>query len=115
VATSVFVLPIIAGKEDLDREMLRRLAAPGPEHDAYVDARRAQGITREAVWHQRTPMGTLAIVLMEGDDLTAAMGAMIAGQDLFNTQFRQFVKEVHGVDLATDAPPDVTPIVDNQL
>jgi hypothetical protein len=115
VATSVFVLPIVPGKEDLDRESLQQMAAPGPAHDAYVEARRSQGITREAVWHQRTPMGTFAIVLMEGDDIAAAMGAMITGQDPFNTQFRQFVKEVHGVDLAADAPPDVTPIVDNRF
>lgn len=60
-------------------------------------------------------MGTFAIVLMEGNDIAAAMGAMITGQDPFNTQFRQFVKEVHGVDLAADPPPDVTPIVDNRL
>ena len=116
MATSVFVLPIVPGKEDFDRETLQRMAAaPGPEHDAYVEARRAQGVTREAVWHQRTPMGTFAIVLMEGDDLNAAMGAMITGQDPFNTRFREFVKEVHGVDLAADAPPDVTPIVDNRF
>ena len=115
MATSVFVLPIVPGKEDFDRESLQQMAAPGPQHDAYVAARRAQGITREAVWHQRTPMGTFAIVLMEGDDLGAAMGAMIAGQDAFSTQFRAFVKEVHGVDLAADPPPDVTPIVDNRF
>jgi hypothetical protein len=115
LATSAFVLPIVPGKEDFDRESLQRMAVPGPEHDAYVEARRAQGITREAVWHQRTPMGTFAIVLMEGDDLTAAMGAMISSQDPFSTQFRQFVKEVHGVDLAADPPPDVTPIVDNRF
>jgi hypothetical protein len=115
VATLVFVLPIVQGKEDFDRESLQRMAAPGPERDAYVAARRAQGITREAVWHQRTPMGTSAIVLMEGDDPNAAMGAMITSQDPFDTQFRQFVKEVHGVDLAADAPPDVTPVVDNRF
>jgi len=112
VATSVFVLPILPGKEDVDRDTLQGMAAPGPEHDAYVEARRSQGVTREAVWHQRTPMGTFAIVLMEGDDIDAAMGAMIAGQDPFNVQFRRFVQDVHGVDLAGDAPPDVTPIVD---
>jgi hypothetical protein len=89
------------------------MAGPGPEHDGYVAARRSQGITREAVWHQRTPMGTFAIVLMEGQDINAAMGAMITGQDPFNTRFRQFVKDVHGVDLAGDPPPDVTQIVDN--
>jgi hypothetical protein len=50
-----------------------------------------------------------------GSDLNAAMGAMISSQDPFSTQFRQFVKEVHGVDLAADPPPDVTPIVDNRF
>ena len=115
MATSIFVMPIVPGKEELDRETLQGLASPGPEHDAYVAARRAQGITREAVWHQRTPMGTFAIVLMEGDDLAGAMGAMMHGDDPFNVRFREFVKDVHGVDLAADAPPDVTPIVDNSF
>ena len=115
VATSVFVMPIIPGKEDLDRETLQRLAAPGPEHDAYVAARRAQGISREAVWHQKTPMGTFAIVLMEGADLVGAMGAMMHSDDPFNRQFREFVKDVHGVDLANDAPPDVMPITDTRF
>jgi hypothetical protein len=115
VATSVFVMPIIPGKEDLDRETLRHLASPGPEHDAYAAARRAQGITREAVWHQQTPMGTFAIVLMEGEDLARAMAAMMHGDDPFSQQFRDFVKDVHGVDLAAGGAPDVTPIVDNSF
>ena len=40
-------------------------------------ARRAQGLTREAVWHQTTPMGTFAIVVLEGDDIQSSLG-MIA-------------------------------------
>jgi hypothetical protein len=60
-------------------------------------------------------MGTFAIVLLEGDDIGAAMGAMITGEDPFNTRFREFIKEAHGVDLAADAPPDVTPVVDNRF
>jgi len=109
MATSVFILPIIPGKEDFDRETLQHMAAPGADHDGYVAARRSQGITREAIWHQRTPRGTFAIVLMEGDDINAAMGAMITGQDPFNTQFRQFVKGVHGVDLAEGPAPRCDP------
>ena len=41
VATSV-ILPIIPGKEALDRETLQHAVSPGPEHDGYVAARRAQ-------------------------------------------------------------------------
>ena len=43
MATSVFILPVVPGKEDLDRETLQQMAAPGPGHDAYVEARRSQG------------------------------------------------------------------------
>jgi hypothetical protein len=115
MATSVFVMPIVPGKEELDRETLQRFAVPGPEHDAYAAARRAQGITREAVWHQRTPMGTFAIVLMEGDDLAGALASMTHGDDPFNRQFREFVHDVHGVDLAAGGAPDVTPVIDNSF
>jgi hypothetical protein len=115
VATAVFVMPIIPGKEELDRQTLQGLSTPGPEHDAYAATRRAQGVTREAVWHQATPMGTFAIVLMEGDDLAGAMAAMTSSDDPFNAQFREFVKDVHGVDLATDGAPDITPIIDNRF
>jgi hypothetical protein len=83
------VLPIIPGEEDLDREALQRTASPGPERDAYVAARRAAGITREAAWHQTTPMDTLAIVRLEGDDVAASMGTMITSDDPFDSQFRE--------------------------
>jgi hypothetical protein len=115
MGTSVFVLPIVPGKEDFDRETLQSMASPGPQRDAYVAARRAAGITREAVWHQNTPMGTFAIILMEGDDLGASMGAMITSDDPFDSQFREFVKDVHGVDLANDPPPDVMQIMDERF
>lgn len=115
MATSVFVLPIVPGKEALDRETLQGMAAEGPPRDAYVAARRAAGITREAVWHQDTPMGTFAIILMEGDDPAAAMGTIINSDDPFDEQFRAFVKDVHGVDLRSDAPPNVTPIIDERF
>jgi hypothetical protein len=115
MGTSVFVLPIIPGKEDLDRETLQSAASPGAQRDAYVAARRAAGITREAVWHQKTPMGTFAIVLMEGDDLQASMRAMVTSDDPFDSRFREFVKDVHGVDLANDPPPDVTQIMDERF
>ena len=74
MAAFAFPMPVVPGKEQFDAETLRRMSAPGPERDAYVAARRSQGIAREAVWHQKTPMGTFAIVLLEGDDLAASFG-----------------------------------------
>lgn len=84
MATIVFALPILPGKEAVDREMLERLNAPGPEKDAYVSARRAQGITREQVWHQVTPNGTLAIIVLEGDDLMSVLDVSATSDDPFH-------------------------------
>ena len=112
MATLAFAMPIIPGKEDLDRESIQRMSAPGPEHDAYVEARRAQGFTREAVWHQGTPDGTMAIVVLEGDDPAQAFGQMATSDDPFAQRFRALVKEVHGVDLASDPPPTIELISD---
>ena len=115
MATFVFALPLLPGKAEADREGLQRLAAPGPERDAYVAARRAQGLKREAVWHQVTPTGTLALVLLEGDDIGRSFGQIATSDDPFAVRFREFVKEVHGVDLATDPPPAVSPISDTSF
>jgi hypothetical protein len=112
VATFAFVMPVVPGKEETDAEMLRRMGSPGPEHDAYVAARRSQGLTREAVWHQKTPMGTFAIIVLEGDDIAASFGAIASSDEPFAAQFREFVKDVHGVDLAKDPPPDVDLLID---
>jgi hypothetical protein len=115
MATMVFVLPILPGKEDVDREMLEGLSTPGPARDAYLAARRAQGLTRETVWHQKTPNGTLAIIVLEGDDVASALGVSATSDDPFHQQFREFVKDVHGVDLANDPPPDISLITDTQF
>jgi hypothetical protein len=69
-----FVAPIAPGKEQLDADMFERFTV-GDEREAHGAARRAAGVTREPVWHQRTPDGgALAIVLLEADDVEAAFG-----------------------------------------
>jgi hypothetical protein len=112
LATFAFVLPIIAGKEETDRTAMERVGVPGPDRDAYVAARRAAGLRREAVWHQKTPMGTFAIVLLEGDDVPASLRAMANSDQPFDRQFRELVRDVHGVDLQKDPPPDVSLVGD---
>jgi len=112
MATYAFVMPVVPGKEEIDAEMLRRMGAPGPEHDAYISARRSQGLTHEAVWHQKTPMGTFAIILLEGADMAASFGKIASSDEPFAVQFREFVKSVHNVDLANDPPPDVELLLD---
>jgi hypothetical protein len=107
-----FVAPILPGKEELDAETMERLAS-GPGREEYAAARRAAGVTREAIWHQKLPDGTtLAIVLLEADDPQAAFAHIASSEAEFDRSFRAMVQEVHGFDLATAEPPEVRPIAD---
>lgn len=112
--TIAFVVPVLPGKEATDADTLERFST-GEEKDAYASRRRAQGFTREAVWHQKTPDGTLAIVLLEADDLESAFGAIATSDDPFDVRFRAFVQDVHGVDLANDPRPEIRPVVDTRF
>lgn len=110
-----FVAPILPGKEQLDAESFQRFSA-GDERDEYVAARRAAGLTREALWHQTTPDGTtLAIVLIEADDVESAFGHIVTSDAPFDRRFREMVEEVHGFDLASAPPPDVRLISDTRF
>lgn len=109
-----FVAPILPGKEQVDAEAFEQFAR-GDEHDAYVAARRAAGVTREAVWHQTTDQGTLAIVLLEADDVEAAFRHIVTSEAPFDRRFRAMLQEVHGFDLASAPPPDVRPISDTRF
>ena len=110
-----FVAPILPGKEELDAETMTRLSS-GDQRDEYAAARRAAGVTREAIWHQKTPDGTtVAIVLLEADDAEAAFGHIARSDTPFDSAFRTMVEEVHGFDLATAQPPDVRLIADTHF
>jgi hypothetical protein len=48
-----FAMPVVSGKEELDRNTLEEIAGPRlAEHEA---AMRDAGISRHAAWHQQTP------------------------------------------------------------
>jgi hypothetical protein len=112
--TLAFVMPILPGKEKTDLEALERVST-GEERDAHVAARRSQGVTREAVWHQKTPDGTLAVVMLEADDLESVFRTLATSNEPFDRRFREFVQDVHGVDLANDPPPDVRLVSDTRF
>ena len=106
-----FVLPVLPGKEEIDREAMQRFAH-GDEKDAFAESQRSHGITRHAVWHQETLNGTLAIVLLEADDIEKALTGAATSNDPFDERFRALVRDVHGVDLTNDPPPRVQPVID---
>ena len=106
-----FAVPVVSGKEELDRKTLEEIGGPRlAEHEA---AMRDAGISRHAAWHQQTPDGTLALVYMEAPD-EAAIRKFTASDAPFNAWFREVMKEVHGVDISQPGPP-VTKVLDVQL
>lgn len=73
-------------------------------------------MSHETVWSQRTPDGRLmAVVLMEADDVNAVLGNLATSEDPFTAKFRSFLEDVHGVDITTDALPEVTMVSDTRF
>ena len=57
----------------------------------------------------------MAVVLMEGTDLDAVLGNLATSADPFTARFRDFLMEVHRVDLTKDPLPDVTLLSDTRF
>jgi hypothetical protein len=93
-----FSIPIVRGKEELDRRTLDEML--GERREEYQAALRQAGITRQAIWHQDTPDGTVAVVYVEGDDPQASVARFSSSDEPLNTWFREQMKEVHGVDIS---------------
>lgn len=93
-----FVLPIVPGKEELDRSTLEEMM--GARRDEHEAAMRRDEITRHAAWHQETPDGTVAVVYIEADDPEAAMRGFGSSDEPFNRWFRERMQEVHGIDIS---------------
>jgi hypothetical protein len=98
-----FCAPILPGKEQADLDGFEEVR--GSRREDYEASRRRAGITREIVWHQETPNGTVAVVYLEADDVGASMQALGTSDDPFDQWFRDLIGEVHGIDLSEGGPP----------
>jgi hypothetical protein len=99
-----FVAPLLPGKSDTDSANMAS-CDHGDRQADHVASRGRAGITREAVWLQPTPMGEVAVVYMEADDLEAAFKALGASEHPFDRWFRDRVRDVHGINLEDGFPP----------
>jgi hypothetical protein len=93
-----FSIPVVPGKEELDRRTFDEML--GARREEYEAALRQAGVTRQAIWHQETPDGTVAVVYVEGDDPEAGIAQFGSSDAPLNTWFREQMKEVHGVDIS---------------
>ena len=92
-----FSIPVVPGNEELDRRTFDEML--DARRDEYEAALRQAGITRQAVWHQETPGGIVAVDV-EGDDPEAGIAQFGSSDEPLNTWFREQMKEVHGVDIS---------------
>lgn len=93
-----FSIPVVPGKEAIDRITLDEML--GERRNEYEAALRRAGITRQAIWHQSTPDGTVAVVYVEGDDPETNLARFSSSNDPLNSWFRERMKDVHGVDIS---------------
>jgi hypothetical protein len=99
----VFALPIVRGKEDLYHQTWDELA--GARRDEYAAAWKDAGVTRQAVWHQKTPGGgTLAIIYIEATDPDAPQRFVSSDTDI-SRWFMQRMDEVYGRDFTQPPLP----------
>ena len=102
--TLAFAVPILPDKTDADRAAMESCRS-GERQADHAASRARAGITRESVWIQSSPGGDVAVVLLEGDDMGAAMGTLASSQEPFDAWFREVLKDVHGMDLSEGFPP----------
>jgi hypothetical protein len=103
MAAFAMTLPILPSQAEGIRRM--RDEALGPRRSEYEESRRRMGVTKEQAWVQTTPMGQIVIVYWEVDDPQRALRQMAESQNQFDIWFRQFIENVHGVDITQEQPP----------
>lgn len=99
-----FVLPLLPGKTDADRAAMES-CWKGDRKAEFEAARRRVGITREAVFIQKTPGGDLVVVYVEGPDLDSSFKELATSQEPMDRWFREHVREVHGIALEEGFDP----------
>lgn len=99
-----FTVPLLPDMTEVDRAAMHTCwhGERRAEHEA---SRRRLGITRESVWIQPTSEGDVVVVLLEADDLGAALAGVGSSELPFDSWFRAHSLRVHGIDLAAGFPP----------
>jgi hypothetical protein len=105
-------MPIPPGKTALWQKFAADLK--GPRNAEFRASRKNAGV-RERTFLQKTPMGDLIIVTLEGEDPASFFKTFSASADPFAKWFIAQASEIHGIDLSKP-PPGPMPelIIDSQ-
>ena len=95
-------LPILPGKKDKWREMMKQVTE-GPMNEEFKNSRKDAGV-HERTFLQETPNGDFLILTFEGDNPAESFAKIMSGMD---ADFADFAKDVHGMDMS--GPPPAMP------
>lgn len=99
-----FTVPLLPDMTEVDRAAMESCWR-GDRRGDHEESRRRLGITRESVWIQPSSDGDVAVVLIEADDIPAALTGVGTSDHPFDAWFREHCLRVHGIDLAAGFPP----------
>jgi len=90
------VFPVLPGKREALRNLLKALA--GPRYAEYDAASRRWGFERDTWFLQTTPQGVLIIYYGEGADIPKAWRDWAGCKDPFDLWFKEQLKDITGID-----------------
>lgn len=96
MTTYAFVAPIVPGKLEDWKAFTREFS--GERKTEYAASRKRAGITRETAFHQKTPNGDVAVIVIESStDAAAALAKLFRSTDPFDRWFAERVQQIHGI------------------
>lgn len=109
----ILTFPIVVGKVEAWRRFCQELA--GSRKQMYETSRQQLGITRERLVLLETAFGSAAVNTLEAVDIDRALGLIVASKLPFDRWYREQVRDLYGIDLATyDQFLQQTPLPPNQ-
>ena len=105
-----FIAPILPGKTEEFKAFAKQLQ--GERKAEYAASRKRSGITREVLFHQKTPMGEFVVVVWEtSGDPAAAMQKTFESKDPFDQWFMKRIGEIHGVTSEQTTDGDMNELI----
>lgn len=78
------------------RQFIERNINDNRDHERMM---REAGVTQEQLWIQHAPGGEYAIACIRADDPARALRHLLASDDPWAKNFREFLADAHGMDL----------------
>ncbi len=108
-----FCAPVMPGATEKGRAFARE--AYTTRRDELTASRRAQGVTREVVTLNHTPMGDVVCVYVEGDDPVRGNREFAESRSAFDVWFKDRCKEIFPPQIDFNEPlPAIAEIFDSQ-